>query len=349
MADDRIAAAVGELYGGDPATFTHRRGELAAAARSAGDREAARAIAALRKPTRTAWVVNTLARADPGAAAKLAELAAALRAAEQARHGQRLRELSAARGPLIDALTDQALALAGLPEPPLSVRAEVAGTLTAALADPEVFSAFSAGRLTSAVQWAGFGMAPALEGGEGGEAAEPTAAESGLEERASAVADSRGSRRVPEPRTEPASQPLATVIPLSRSAARRSAARQRRTPSPEEEAPGASAPGAGSPGAGTATERRMAAEAARLAREAAERAAVARARYEDAERTVAATSAASAEAVEAEDRLEAEVRDLEERLIQARDDLAAARMRARRAEAAERRARQVLGRLPSPE
>ena len=59
---------------------------------------------------------------------------------------------------------------------------------------------------------------------------------------------------------------------------------------------------------------------------------------------VAATAAA--EAVTEEDRLEAEVRDLERRLTQARSDLAGARMRARHAEAAERRARQALERLP---
>ena len=61
---------------------------------------------------------------------------------------------------------------------------------------------------------------------------------------------------------------------------------------------------------------------------------------------VAAAAAAATEAVAAEDRLEAEVRDLEQRLTQARADLAAARMRARHAESAERRARQALGRLP---
>ena len=57
-------------------------------------------------------MVNRLARADPGAPPKLAELAAALRAAQEARHGPRLRELSAARGALVDALTAQALAVA---------------------------------------------------------------------------------------------------------------------------------------------------------------------------------------------------------------------------------------------
>jgi hypothetical protein len=295
------------LYGGDPAAFTGRRGELAAVARTAGDRAAAQAIAALRKPTRPAWVVNTLVRADPGAAAKLAELAAALRAAERAKDGHRLRELSAARGPLIDALTDQALAAADVVAPPPSLRAEIAATLTAALADPEVYGAFSAGRLTSAVQWAGFGL------------------DGGWEASAADSASSLMPRDTPVPAAE---HPIATVTPL------------RRAPKPGTQ----STAGA----AGEATARPVAEEAERLAREAAERAARDRERYADVERTVASATAASADAVATEDRLEAEVRDLEERLTRAREDLAAARMRARRAEAAERRARQVLGQLHRP-
>ena len=58
--------------------------------------------------------------------------------------------------------------------------------------------------------------------------------------------------------------------------------------------------------------------------------------------------AIAAAAVGVEDRLEAEVRDLEERLTRARADLADARLRARSAEAAERKARQTLDRLPRP-
>jgi hypothetical protein len=328
VADDRVAAAAAELYGADPAAFTGRRGELAAAARTAGDREAARAITALRKPTRTAWVVNTLARADPGAPAKLAELAAALRAAEQAKDGQRLRELSAARGPLIDALTGQALATADVLEPPPSLRAEVAATLTAALADPDVYDAFAAGRLTTAVQWAGFGLAAEAAGLDG-------------VVDAGADADLRVPRAAREPGPEPQPRPIATVTPLSRSRSPGSAGR------PHRDAPGP--PESRAPAPSGATARRVAEAAERLAREAGERAAAARERYDDAERTAATASAASAEAVAAEDRLEGEVRDLEERLIRARDDLAAARTRARRAEAAERRARQVFDRLPPPE
>jgi hypothetical protein len=174
---DRVAAAVDELYGADPQAFTGRRTELAAAARSAGDREGAKAIGALRRPTRAAWVINHLARSDPGAPAKLAELAAALRAAQQAGHGPRLRELSAARGALVDALTSQALSLAGVPDAPPALRAEVADTLTAAVADPEVAAGFAGGTLTRAMQWSGFGVLPetAGAGGTGQDAAWPGA------------------------------------------------------------------------------------------------------------------------------------------------------------------------------
>ncbi|HEY7274974.1 MAG TPA: hypothetical protein VH594_03365 [Trebonia sp.] len=161
MPDDRLAAATAELYAAAPEAFTERRGELAAAARDAGDRAAAKAIAGLRRPTRAAWVVNRLARADPNAPHKLAELAAALRAAQEAKHGPRLRELSAARGALVDALTAQALTAADVADPPPSLRLEVSATLTAALADPEVGAAFAAGTLTRAVQWSGFGVLPA--------------------------------------------------------------------------------------------------------------------------------------------------------------------------------------------
>ena len=103
-----VARAVAELYAGLPEDFTRRRKELATAARSVGDLEAARLITALRKPTRAAWVVNRLAHAEPGVAAILADLAAGLRAAEEARDGPRLRDLSSRRQALIDGLTGQA-------------------------------------------------------------------------------------------------------------------------------------------------------------------------------------------------------------------------------------------------
>jgi hypothetical protein len=336
-----VTAAVAELYGADPQEFTDRRKALAAAARTAGNAAAAKRISALRKPTRAAWVVNQLARADPGAPTQLADLAAALRAAEQARDGPRLRELSAARGPLIDALTGQALAAAGVPDPPAGLREEVAATLTAALADPDVAAGFAAGTLTRAAQWAGFGLVPsgpaldAASPGTSSSPAAPAAGEPALREQLpgepAATDDSPGpdglpvqggpARREARPPTAtapsgPASAP--TPLPPQRSASRRPSTAAR----PNPPVP--------------------------VAEEAARQAARRRETYEDAERAVATAAAAAADAVAAEDRLEGEVRDFEERLTEARADLVAARLRARHAEAAERRARQALDRLPRP-
>ncbi|MGH3212880.1 MAG: hypothetical protein ACRDNO_34480, partial [Trebonia sp.] len=276
--------------------------------------------------TRAAWVVNQLARADPGAPRKLAELAAALRAAQQARNGARLRELSGARGALVDALTAQALAVAGVTDPSPSLQLEVAQTLTAVIADPEVAADFAKGTLTHAVQWSGFGLPPAdteTDESETDAAVTDTAVTDAAPGSGVTARAGRTGTRRPAGQARPGPRTGATPAP---------------TASP-------SAPASPVPPAPDAA-RRQAELNERLEREAAERAARRREQYEEAERLVADSAAGAAEAVSAEDRLEAEVRDLEQRLTQARAELAGARMRARHAEAAERRARQALDRLP---
>jgi hypothetical protein len=156
---DLLAQAEDELYTSDPDGFTARRAELAASARDAGEPAAAKQIAALRKPTRSAWIVNRLVRSDPEVRSRLDALAADLR---DAAGGGQLRELTAARSRLVDELTRAALR--GLPAPPAALREEVTATLDAAIADPEV--AGSLGRLTRAAQYAGFGLGgPASFGG----------------------------------------------------------------------------------------------------------------------------------------------------------------------------------------
>jgi hypothetical protein len=158
---DLLADAKAELYQADPDEFMSRRQELVDQAREAGEPAAAKQIGALRKPTRSAWVVNRLVRADPEVPARLAELAAELRDAGQSVDGGRIRELSAARARLVDELTRQALH--DLPAPPAAVREEVTATLDAALADPEV--AANLGTLVRAAHWAGFGLALPTPGG----------------------------------------------------------------------------------------------------------------------------------------------------------------------------------------
>jgi hypothetical protein len=155
---DLLANATAELYQADPDDFMPRRQELVAAAREAGESAAAKQIATLRKPTRSAWVVNRLVRADPEVTARLAALSAELR--DGGLDGGRIRELTAARAELVDDLTRQALD--DLPAASAAVREEVRATFDAALADPEV--AANLGTLVRAAHWAGFGLAPAPDG-----------------------------------------------------------------------------------------------------------------------------------------------------------------------------------------
>jgi len=166
-----VREAAAQLYAGDPAGFIGRRGDLAARARASGDAAAAKQIAALRKPTRAAWVVNLLVRADPGAVSELAALGDDLRAAGRALDGRKLRELSQARRELITALTTRALAGAGLRDAPAAVQEEVTATLSAAVADPRVAADLAAGALARPVERPGFGFGPA--GNEGREEAPP--------------------------------------------------------------------------------------------------------------------------------------------------------------------------------
>ena len=155
---DLLADAVAELYSADPDGFTERRQELIASAREAGEPATAKQIAALRKPTRSAWVVNRLIREDPEVRARLDEMSSDLRAAAGSADGTRIRELTTARSRLVDELTRQALQVSDLPAPPAALREEVTATLDAAIADPGV--AADLGTLVRAAHWAGFGLDP---------------------------------------------------------------------------------------------------------------------------------------------------------------------------------------------
>jgi hypothetical protein len=161
--DDLLRAAADELYAADLDAFTERRKVLAAGARAAGEPAAAKEIAALRKPTRSAWVVNRLVRADPSVPERLSTLAGDLRAAEAALDGPRIRELSLARRELVDALVRQALGMTGESVPSAALQEEVTAIFGAALADPQVAAQLAAGTLVRAEHRAGFGSGfPAL-------------------------------------------------------------------------------------------------------------------------------------------------------------------------------------------
>jgi hypothetical protein len=156
-----LAEAVAELYSADPEEFMHRRQELAGQARSAGQAVAAKQITALRKPTRSAWMINQLARSDPDATARLTELGDELRAVERSGDGRRLRELSQTRRQLVATLVKRVLEVCGQSNMPAGQREEITATFAAALADAEVAEQIRRGALVRAERRSGFGTAHA--------------------------------------------------------------------------------------------------------------------------------------------------------------------------------------------
>ncbi len=170
--DDAVRSAMDELYSHDPDTFMERRAALAAAAKKDGNAQAGKQISALRKPTRSAYVVNFLARSEPDRIAELVELGDQLRRAERSVDARQIRDLTSRRRRLVNDLTRRAFESVDDGAPSSAVRDEVVSTLTAALADPDVAAQVADGTLVKPARWEGFGFggSPDLTvvGGTGG-------------------------------------------------------------------------------------------------------------------------------------------------------------------------------------
>ncbi len=149
------------LYEAPPDGFVAARTAAIDEARKAGDRVTAKRLAALKKPTVAAWVVNLLALKRPDLIDELVELSAALREAQRGLQGDQLRELTAQRRQVVSALVGAArkLALAEDRSAKLPL-GEVESTLTAALAEPAIAAQVRTGRLIRAATYAGFGEVP---------------------------------------------------------------------------------------------------------------------------------------------------------------------------------------------
>ena len=158
MADDPLASAIDQLYGADPDAFMARRTELVAQAKAAGGAAAAKQIGALRKPTRSAYAINRLARADPDAIDRLRELGDRWRDAERSVDAEQIRSLTKSRRRLLDELARAAFAAAEETNPGAAVRDEVVSTLTAALSDESVADEIQRGVLVKPARWEGFGF-----------------------------------------------------------------------------------------------------------------------------------------------------------------------------------------------
>lgn len=156
-----LEAVAEELYGLRPDEFVDGRDDAVARAREAGDRDLARAIGRLRRPTRAAWLANLLVRKRPQQLKSLLGLAAGLADAQRTLDGTALRQLSAQRHRLVRALADEAARLAAARHDPVGdgLLRDVGGILEAALADPAVADEVRSGRLTRTVSYTGFGPA----------------------------------------------------------------------------------------------------------------------------------------------------------------------------------------------
>jgi hypothetical protein len=150
---DAIEAALDELYRVDPAQFVETRKRLAADLRGAGEKDAAKALLAARRPTVAAWALNQLSRRRPEI---VAELLARSRELEAAQVGA----LTGSREGMRDATRAQRRALADATEAALAAlgdratdgfRTQILSTLHAAAADEEVGELLRRGRLVREV------------------------------------------------------------------------------------------------------------------------------------------------------------------------------------------------------
>ncbi|WP_152365431.1 hypothetical protein [Microlunatus speluncae] len=148
-----------ELYAGAPEEFVARRKELADQAKKAGEKELAKQVMALRKPTKSAWLVNLLAHHEPDRIESWLELGVAMTEAQQNLQGDQLRELNTQRSTAARQLSRRAAELATEAGQSTTDSAlqEVSSTLQAAWTDPEFAELLRNGWVHQVVAYGGFG------------------------------------------------------------------------------------------------------------------------------------------------------------------------------------------------
>lgn len=155
----QLDEVITELYGIPPEEFVQVRTERVKEARTAGDRELGTTIGKLRRPTKSAWLVNLAARELGPDLRSLLDLGEALREAQLNLAGDELRSLSGQRHAAVNALTKRVAELASSRgyQAGDAVLQEVSQTLQAALADPETGAAVRAGCVVQSANYGGFG------------------------------------------------------------------------------------------------------------------------------------------------------------------------------------------------
>lgn len=175
-----VEKAAEELYGLPPGDFTQARDERVKQLRADGDREAANAVKALRKPTVAAWALNQLARGRRKELDRLLAAGEDLRAAQEEllAGGDRagFQEAAARERDLVAKLASDATALASeAGERGSGLQEKVAETLHAAALDEDTADELRAGRMVKEREAiGGFGAAGGAEaGGQAGGGAAP--------------------------------------------------------------------------------------------------------------------------------------------------------------------------------
>lgn len=154
-----FAEIAADLYSGPPERFVARRKELADQAKKAGEKDLAKRVGALRKPTKSAWLVNLLAHNDADRIDSWLELGEAMVEAQQSLAGDQLRELNRQRTTAARQLSRRAAELAAAAGESTTEAAlqEVASTLQAAWTDPELAELVRNGWVHQATSYGGFG------------------------------------------------------------------------------------------------------------------------------------------------------------------------------------------------
>ena len=150
---EAIDQATRELYALPPGEFTSARDARVKELRKAGDREAADAVKALRKPTVAAWALNQLARSRAKDVERLIAAGEELRSAQEELLGggdrAAFQDAVATERDLVAGLSADATTLASESgERGGGLREKVAETLHAAALDEDVAEELRAGRLT---------------------------------------------------------------------------------------------------------------------------------------------------------------------------------------------------------
>jgi hypothetical protein len=149
-----------ELYALPTDEFIAARDAHSKAARAGGHKELAAEIAALRRPTVTAWIVNLLVRDQPELLDTLLALGADLREAQRDLRGPALRELAGQRNRLVAGLVRAARRVAsdaGHANVTTDMAYDIEQTLHAALTDEDLAAELATGRLTKPLTPTGFG------------------------------------------------------------------------------------------------------------------------------------------------------------------------------------------------